>query len=198
MLIKKALLAISVQIHSKVVQWVDVRALCGPVKFLLHAGKGTFPNCSHKVGSIALSKMSWYAEALRFPFNGRKWPRLTPEKQSQTIITSSTKHYSWHNAVRQVTFSWHSPNSDSPIRLPTREAWFVTPQNRLRVQWLHALQHSIHHVTLYLVMWVLYVNQLNQQSIDDFCAPCTSIAVPILWFRFRVAAVPFSSYNTYS
>ncbi len=25
---------------------------------------------------------------------------------------------------------WHPPNANSPIRLPNREAWFVTPQNR--------------------------------------------------------------------
>lgn len=32
--------------------------------------KGLFPNFSHKGVSISLSKMSWFVEALRFPFTG--------------------------------------------------------------------------------------------------------------------------------
>ena len=48
--------------------------------------KGPSPNCCHKVGSIALSKMSWYAEALRLPFTGDKGPSPNPEKQPHTII----------------------------------------------------------------------------------------------------------------
>ena len=32
--------------------------------------EGTSPNCSHKVGSMALSNISWYAEAFRVPFTG--------------------------------------------------------------------------------------------------------------------------------
>ncbi|CAI9562723.1 unnamed protein product, partial [Staurois parvus] len=34
--------------------------------------KGPSPNCSHKVGSMKLSKMSLYADALRVPFTGTK------------------------------------------------------------------------------------------------------------------------------
>ena len=41
----------------------------------------------------------------------------------------STKHYTWHNAVRQVPFSWQPPNPDSSIGLPDGEAQFVTPEN---------------------------------------------------------------------
>ncbi len=32
--------------------------------------KRPLPNCSHKLGSRALFRISWYAEALRFPFTG--------------------------------------------------------------------------------------------------------------------------------
>ena len=48
--------------------------------------KGPSPNCSHKVGSMKLSKMSWYADALRVPFTGTRGSSPTPEKQPHTII----------------------------------------------------------------------------------------------------------------
>ena len=48
--------------------------------------KGPSPNCSHKVGSMELSNISWYAEAFRVPFTGTKGPSPAPEKQPHTII----------------------------------------------------------------------------------------------------------------
>ncbi len=92
--------------------------------------KWSSPDCSHNVGSIPLSKMSQYAETLRFPLTGSKRPSLTPEKTALAHYLSSIKLYSWHNAVRQVMFFWHPPNPDLPICLPNREAWFITSQNR--------------------------------------------------------------------
>ena len=86
--------------------------------------KGPSPNCCHKVGSVELSNISWDAEVFRVPFTGTKGPSPTPEKQPP-----STKLYTWHNAVRQVPFSWQPPNPDSAIRLPDGEARFVTPEN---------------------------------------------------------------------
>ena len=68
--------------------------------------KGPSPKCSHKVGSMELSNISWYAEAFAVPFTGAKRPRPAPEKQSHTIIPPSTKLYTWHSSVRQVLFSW--------------------------------------------------------------------------------------------
>ncbi len=53
---------------------------------------------------------------------------------------SSSKLYSWHNAVRSVSFSWHLPNPDSPIT---------------RVQWQCASHHSIRRLALYL-LWSLH------------------------------------------
>ena len=44
------------------------------------------PNCSHKVGSIELSNISWYAEAFSVLFTGTKGPSPAPEKQPHTII----------------------------------------------------------------------------------------------------------------
>lgn len=46
--------------------------------------KGFSPNCSHKVGSLELAILSWYAKELRFPLTGTK---------------------------PSGTFSWHSPNT---------------------------------------------------------------------------------------
>ena len=47
--------------------------------------KGPSPNCSHKVGSMELSNISWYAEAFRVPFTGTKVPSPAPEEQPHTI-----------------------------------------------------------------------------------------------------------------
>ncbi len=61
------------QFIPKVFDAVEVTALCGPIKLfhnkpiqpclygLSWNRKGPFPNSSYKVGSIALSKMCWYA-----------------------------------------------------------------------------------------------------------------------------------------
>jgi len=73
-------------------------------------------------------------EALRIPFTGTKGPSPTPEKQPHI------KLYTWHNAVRQVPFSWQPPNPDSSIVLCSR------------VQWRRALHHCIRHFALHLVM----------------------------------------------
>uniref|UniRef100_A0AAR2JMT8 Ig-like domain-containing protein n=1 Tax=Pygocentrus nattereri TaxID=42514 RepID=A0AAR2JMT8_PYGNA len=48
--------------------------------------KGPSPTCSHNVGSMKLSKISWSAEALRVSFTGTKGPTPTLEKQPHTII----------------------------------------------------------------------------------------------------------------
>ncbi|KAK3549116.1 hypothetical protein QTP70_032576 [Hemibagrus guttatus] len=57
--------------------------------------KGSSPNCNHKVGSMKLSKMSWYAEALRVPFNGTKGPSPTPETQHlNSVIWRGVKYES--------------------------------------------------------------------------------------------------------
>ena len=51
--------------------------------------KGSSPKCSHKVGSMELSNISWYAEAFRVPFLGSKGPSPAAEKQPHTIIPPS-------------------------------------------------------------------------------------------------------------
>lgn len=51
-------------------------------------GKEPSSNFVHRAGSLALSKMSWYTEALRLPFTGSKGPSSNPEKQSYNIIPS--------------------------------------------------------------------------------------------------------------
>lgn len=59
------------------------------------------------------TKKPWYAKALTFPFTGGAEP---------THCNTASYNYpflSWHNSVRQVVFSWQSPNPQSSIRLPT-------------------------------------------------------------------------------
>lgn len=70
--------------------------------------KGPSPNCVQRVESMVLSKMFWYAEALRLLFTGSKGPSPNLEKQRPPL---SLLH-SCHNVVRQVMFSWHVPNPD--------------------------------------------------------------------------------------
>lgn len=80
--------------------------------------------------------MPWSAEALRFPVKPLKNPYQAP-------YPSFTKHYSWHNAVRQVTmFSWHLNGRDFHC---------------LRVQWWHVLHNYIQLLALYL-MWGLHAD----------------------------------------
>jgi len=49
--------------------------------------KGPSTNCSHKFGTIALSKMSWYGESLRFPITGRKGISNGPLKNSHNPLS---------------------------------------------------------------------------------------------------------------
>lgn len=58
--------------------------LYGPCFVHSHAGIEPSPNCSHKVRSIALSKMC--ADALRFLFTRNKGPSPNPEKQPHTSM----------------------------------------------------------------------------------------------------------------
>nr|XP_061825561.1 glucoside xylosyltransferase 1-like isoform X2 [Nerophis lumbriciformis] len=80
--------------------------------------KGPALNCSHKVGSMELSKMFWYPGAFKVPFTGTKGPSPTPEKQLHTIIPPPP----YFNAVQNVAFSWQPPNPDWSIRLPNGKA----------------------------------------------------------------------------
>ena len=87
--------------------------------------KGPSPNCFHEVGSMKLSKISWYAEAFRVPFTGTKGPCPAPEKQPYTIIPPPPIF----TLGKQALFPWQPPNPDSSIRLLDGEAWLVTPEN---------------------------------------------------------------------
>uniref|UniRef100_A0A674E5Y3 Myosin IXb n=1 Tax=Salmo trutta TaxID=8032 RepID=A0A674E5Y3_SALTR len=80
------------------------------------------PYCCHKVGSTESSRMSLYAVALRFPFTGTKGTSPNHLKTAPDHYSSSTKLYSWHYALGQVTSSWHPPNPDSSVALPDGEA----------------------------------------------------------------------------
>ena len=69
---------------------------------------------------------------------GLIWPN---SRSLGTQHPSSTKLYTWHNAVRQIMFSWNSPNPLSSIRSPDREVWFVTSQ---KTSLLHYSQWASH------------------------------------------------------
>ncbi|XP_051528965.1 uncharacterized protein LOC127426291 [Myxocyprinus asiaticus] len=120
--------------------------------------KGPSPNCSHKVGSMELSKISWYAEAFRVPFTGTKGPSPAPEKQPHTIIPSppnftvgtmqSDKYRSPGNRQTQTR--------PSDCQMEKRE--LSLQRMRLhcsRVQWRRALHHCIRRFVLHLVMYGL-------------------------------------------
>jgi len=79
----------SALIHTKgVLQYlVEIRILlCAMVRS--HVGTGMDHPQTHKVGSMKLTNLSWYSEALRVPFTGIKGPSPTSpsEKQPHTII----------------------------------------------------------------------------------------------------------------
>lgn len=70
---------------------------------------------------MKLSKISWYAKALRVPFTETKWLSPTPEKQitiipplHQTLVTKQSDY---------------SPNPDSFTELPDRKARFLIPSH---------------------------------------------------------------------
>jgi len=92
MLDEKTWLAVSALIHPK-----GVPLGCGqdsPVKFFhtklahpcLYGLWCAVMLEQEGVGSMKLSKISWYAEAFRVPFTGTQGPSPAPEKQPHTII----------------------------------------------------------------------------------------------------------------
>lgn len=91
--------------------FVDI-ALCTGAHWCWNRNKPS-PNSSHNVGRIKLSKLPWYADALRDNFCD--WG-------CHNKATPSTPLYSWYNAVRQVT------NIASFIVWPDREGWLIAPE----------------------------------------------------------------------
>jgi len=111
--------------------------------------KGPSPNCFHKVGSMKLSKISWYAEAFIVPFTGTKGSRPAPEKQPHTIIPpppnfthgtmQSDKYWSpGHPNLRLV-----HQIARMPRVLWSDELCFYVTLHCSRVQWRCALHHCI-------------------------------------------------------
>ena len=111
--------------HSLIHVFMDF-ALCTGAQSCWNR-KGPSPNCSHKVGSMELSKISWYAEAFRVPFTGTKGPRPVPEKQPHTIIPPPPNFTL--GTMQSDKFSWQPPNPDLSIRSLDGEVRFVTPEN---------------------------------------------------------------------
>ena len=98
--------------------------------------KGPAPNCSHKVGSMELSKMSWYAEAFRVPFTGTKGPSPAPEKQPHTIIPPPPNFTL--GPVRPVPFSYNLQTQTLPSDYQMKKCDWSLHRTFLhcsRVQW---------------------------------------------------------------
>ncbi|XP_051540168.1 uncharacterized protein LOC127432786 isoform X2 [Myxocyprinus asiaticus] len=145
--------------------------------------KGTSPNCSNKVGSMELSKISWYAEAFRVPFTGTKGPSPAPEKQPYTIIppppnfTVGTMQPSPAPEKQPHTIIPPPPNftdgtmQSDKYRSPGNRQTQTRPSDCQmekhdsslqrthlhcsRVQWWRALHHCIRRFALHLVMYGL-------------------------------------------
>ena len=111
---------------------VEARALCGPVMSFSakvmkpRVCRPCFMHWSTVVleqrraspkppPRIALSKTSWFAEALRLPFSGDKRPSTNPGKTGPYLHTTSSELHSWHSSVRYVMFSQRQPNPHSPV-----------------------------------------------------------------------------------
>ena len=67
--------------------------------------------------------------SVKISLHWNKWAQSKPWQTAPDHYSSSTKLYSWHYAFGQVAIPWHLPNSDSSVRLPHGEAWFITPEN---------------------------------------------------------------------
>ena len=127
--------------------------LCALVLSRVGTGRG-HPHCFHKVGSMKLSKISWYAEAFRVPFTGTKGPSPAPEKQLHTIIPpppnftlgtmNSDKYRSPGNHQTQT--------HPSDCQMEKRDSSLQrTRLHCSRVQWRRALHHCIRRFALHLV-----------------------------------------------
>jgi hypothetical protein len=79
---------------------VEVRALCRPVKFF----------------HTDLDKPFLYGPRI---VHGD----IVMLKQEMTFLNS------WHHAFGQVRFSWHPPNPDLSVGLPDGEVEFIPPEN---------------------------------------------------------------------
>jgi hypothetical protein len=50
-------------------------------------------------------------------------------KNSPRQFVIPPPNISWHYALWQVVYSWHTPNPDLSVGLPAGEAWFITQEN---------------------------------------------------------------------
>ncbi len=120
--------------------------------------KGPSPICSHKVGSMEFSKISWYAEAFRVPFTGTKGPSPAPEKQPHTIIPSPPNF----TVGTMQSDKYRSPGNHqtqtrpSDCQMEKRDSSLQrTRLHCSRVQWWRALHHGIPRFALHLVTYGL-------------------------------------------
>ena len=120
--------------------------------------KGPSSNCSHKVGSMELSNMSWYAEAFRLPFTGTKGSSPAPEKQPHSIIppppnftlgTMQSDKYCFLGNLQTQTYpsDWQMEKHNSSLQR--------TCIHCSRVEWRRAFYHCIQRFALHLLIYSL-------------------------------------------
>lgn len=86
-------------------------ALCTGVQSCWNRN-GLFPNCTHKVGSIKLRKISWFAEALRVTLIGTKGAKPIFWKEPHTIIIVPPPPNLLSHYCHTSTLSLQPPNPD--------------------------------------------------------------------------------------
>ena len=113
--------------------WLSVSALIHPKGVLSGWGQDSV-QASQVHPHQTLSSMSLWTLLCALVHShvgtGRGHPKTVPSSWKTALChnSPSTKLYTWHNAVRQVPFSWQPPKPDSSIRLPDAETQFLTPE----------------------------------------------------------------------
>ena len=120
--------------------------------------KESSPNCTHKVGRMELSNISWYAEAFRVPFTGTEGPIQAPEKQPHTIILPPPNFIPGTMQSDKYRFPGNRQTQTHPSDCQMEKHDSSLQRTRLhcsRVQWQSALHHCIRHFALHLLMYGL-------------------------------------------
>lgn len=115
--------------------------------------KGTASDCYHKVGSMELLKMSWYAETFRIIFSGTMGPSQAPEKQPHTLTIVPRKRFGrgWiktsivllttakcrliHEIVRWRSAIRHSREQASIALESSGGVFYITASDALHCTW---------------------------------------------------------------
>ena len=139
--------------------------------------------CSHKVGNMEMSIISWYAEAFRVPLTRTKRPSPAPEEQPHTIIPlHQTLHLAQCSQTSTVLLANTRPRLIHQIARWRRA--ICHSRERLhcsRVQWQRALHHCIQHFALHLLMSGLDATARPWKPIPWSSLHCSWINLKAAW-----------------